>query len=167
VGIPRIDPHRQRGPLGRAYVRFARSRFGRWLGINIATRIDPFLMRITGGRVTVALVVPVAMLTTRGARSGQERVNPIVYFNDAEDVVLVASSFGREKHPAWYHNIRANPDVSLRVGGHEARFVGQQVEGPERERLWELACRVYPGYEDYRVRASHRQIPVLRLTPSA
>lgn len=165
MSIPRVDPHLQRGPLGRAYVRFARSPLGRWMGINIATKVDPFLMRVTGGRVTLGMILPVGLLTTRGARSGQQRVNPVVYFNDGDDVVLVASSFGRDRHPAWYHNIRANPDVSLRVGSSESRYVGTEVEGADRDRLWDLACRVYPGYEDYRVRASHRLIPVLRLTP--
>ena len=167
MSIPRVDPHRQRGPLGNAYVRFGRSRFGRWMGIYIATRVDPLLMRLTGGRVSLALVLPVAMLTTRGARSGRERVNPIVYFSDGDDVVVVASSFGREKHPAWYHNIRANPGVSLRVGRHEARYLAREVDGAERDQLWDLVRRVYPGYEDYRLRASNRVIPVLRLTSSA
>ena len=165
MSIPRVDPNRRRGPLGRAYVRFARSPLGRWIGINIATRVDPLLVRLTGGRVTLGVVLPVAMLTTRGARSGQERVNPIVYFNDGEDIVLIASSFGRERHPAWYHNIRAHPEVSLRVGATTGRYTGREVEGDERDRLWTLACQVYPGYEDYRLRASHRRIPVLRLVP--
>jgi deazaflavin-dependent oxidoreductase (nitroreductase family) len=105
------------------------------------------------------------MLTARGARSGQPRSTPVLYFSDADDVVLIASSFGRERHPAWYHNLRAHPDASLRVGRHHGHYRAREAEGEQRERLWSLANRVYPGFDDYQRRASHRRIPVVVLSP--
>jgi len=165
MSVPRVDPNRRRGPLGRLFLRFVRSRPGRWWGINVATRLDPWLLRVTGGRFSTPVVLPVAMLTARGARSGQPRTNPVLYFSDGEDVVLVASSFGRDRHPAWYHNLRANPEATLTVGRGGGRYRAHEAEGGERDRLWEAANRVYPGYDDYQRRASHRRIPVLVLSP--
>lgn len=159
-----VDPTRPHGPLTRAWHRLARTGFGRWYGIHVAAPVDSALLRRTGGRVRLVGSLPTATLTTTGAKSGQRRENPVVYFHDGDDVVLVASSFGRDKHPGWYHNLRAHPDVTL----NGRRFRAAEVsDAAEYERLFGLATRVYAGYADYRERtaAIGRRIPVLRLTP--
>lgn len=162
--LRRVDPTQPHGPLRRAWHRVARTRFGRWYGIHVAAPVDSALLRRTGGRVRLVGALPTATLATTGAKSGQRRENPVVYFHDGDDVVLVASSFGRDKHPGWYHNLRAHPEATL----NDQPFLATEVTDPdEYERLFGLAVRVYAGYADYRERtaAIGRRIPVLRLTP--
>ena len=167
--LPRVDPLGSRPRRVSAYAGFLRSAPGRWLGINVAPRVDPWLMRATRGKLSMALVLPSALLTTRGAKSGAKRVNPVLYFHDGNDVILVASSFGRESHPAWYHNLKANPEVQLGKGGGGDRYRSVEVAGDEeRDRVWALADRIYPLFDDYRRRAgaSGRTIPLVRLVPA-
>ena len=159
-----VDPTRPHGPVTRAWHRVARTAFGRWYGIHVAAPVDSALLRRTGGRVRLVGALPTATLATTGAKSGQRRENPVVYFHDGQDVVLVASSFGRDKHPGWYHNLCAHPDVT--VNGRPFRAT-EVTDEAEYERLFGLAVRVYAGYADYRERtaAIGRRIPVLRLAP--
>ena len=163
--IPQVDPLRPRtGALG-AVTRFALTKPGTWLFSEVAAKIDPVLMRASRGRVNLAAgLLPVVLLTVRGARSGVERTVPLVYFTDDDEVILIASSFGRPRYPAWYHNIKANPDVTLEAKGRRARFLAREVEGEDRERLYGLAKQLYTGYGNYEERtAGIRRVPVLRL----
>ena len=163
--LKRVDPSVPLNPAKNVLYAFARSSVGRWYGINVASRIDPWLLRHSGGRVRSVGSMPTALLGSTGAKSGQPRENPVLYFHDGSDVVLIASSFGREKHPAWYHNLVAHPACTL----NGLPFAAAEVtDAAEIERLYELATRVYPGYADYRRRtaAVGRRIPVLRLTPA-
>jgi deazaflavin-dependent oxidoreductase (nitroreductase family) len=142
--------------------------FGRSVGIHLAANLDPFLLRISGGRVATTAFFPVVNLIARGRKSGEERQTTLVYFTRAEEVILIASSFGREKNPAWYYNATANPDVELLVKGDRLPYRVRETEGEEREHLLDLAEQLYPGYGDYRRRtAGIRQIPVLALAPRA
>jgi len=145
---------------------FALSKAGTWYGINIAARVDPALMRMTRGRINLGgNVLPTLLLTVRGRKTGTERTVPLVYFSDGDDVILMASSFGRPKLPAWYHNVTASSEVTLTAGGVSGRFRVTEVEGPERDRLYEKAKQVYEGYGLYEERtAGIRRVPVLRLT---
>ena len=120
------------------------------------------LLRVSGGRLSTGLVLPTARLRTRGARSGEPRATAVLYFHDGDLVTIVASKAGREGNPAWFHNACANPDVMLGGEPYRARV----VEDPaERERLWRLADRVFPGFATYRRRArsAGREIPILQL----
>lgn len=159
--LTRIDPSTPHGALTRALHAFGRSPAGRWYGIAVASRVDPWLLRVTDGRLCSVGPMPTALLGHTGARSGQPRSNPLLYFHDGDDVVLVASSFGRDRHPAWYHNLRAHPECTLNGDPYLAREVEAEAE---RRRLYGLAVRLYPGYADYEARTT-RRIPVLRLTP--
>ncbi len=164
MALKRIDPTEPHGPLRRAYSATMRTSAGRWFAINVASRADTFLLSHSRGRVGFALTMPSAVLEHTGAKSGAPRSNPILYFHDGDDVILVASSFGRDKHPAWYHNLKAHPDC--KVGGEP--FTATEVEDPvEQIRLFALAIEVYAGYADYKVRtdAMGRRIPIMRLTP--
>jgi deazaflavin-dependent oxidoreductase (nitroreductase family) len=165
--IPQIDPTRERGWAREAFHRFGTSSAGRWYGINVASRIDPLLLRITGGRFATTSMLPLVLLGVRGRKSGELRTVPLVYFTEGEEVVLVASSFGRAKHPAWFLNVIANPEVELTAGGVTAKYRARRVEGEERARLYELARRNYAGYGDYEEMAGDREIPVLALAPMA
>lgn len=159
-----VDPRAHRGPVYRAYVRFLGTRLAAWLSIHVVWKVDPPLMRLTGGRLGMGLMLPTALLVTRGARSGRVRRNGVIYFHDGERVTIVASKLGAPEHPAWFHNARANPDVLL--GG--LPFRAEIVEGDsERARLWELADCVFPPYATYRERAARvgRTIPILQLAP--
>jgi deazaflavin-dependent oxidoreductase (nitroreductase family) len=139
---------------------------GRAMAMKVAARVDPTLMRLSGGRVGMGLMMPSVNVTTTGARSGRPRTVTLLYFTDGDDVILVASSFGREKHPAWYHNLKAHPEATLTARGGSGRYRAEEVtEEAERARLFALADRVYAGYADYRAMtaAAGRSIPLLRL----
>lgn len=166
MALKHVDPQAPLSLGKRALYAFGRSAVGRWYGINVAARVDPWLLERSNGRLRLVGSMPTALLRHVGARSGEPRSNPVVYFHDGRDVVLIASSFGREKHPAWYFNLVAHPD---RVSLNGEPFVAAEVTDPaEVERLYGLAVRVYPGFADYRERTARvgRRIPVLRLTPA-
>jgi F420H(2)-dependent quinone reductase len=128
--------------------------------------LDRVLIPLTRGRLKVALGQPILLLHTRGARSGEARTSPLLYTPHGEDFVVVASKAGSLAHPAWYHNIRANPDaVAVDVGGRRIPVRPRLVEGAEREDLWRRVNDNYNGYEVYKGRAGSRTIPVLLLEP--
>jgi deazaflavin-dependent oxidoreductase (nitroreductase family) len=110
----------------------------------------------------MGLIVPTALLETRGARSGRLRRNGVIYFHDGERVTIVASKRGLPEHPAWYHNLRKHPDVLYGGLPFRAELVEDEAE---RRRLWELADRVFPQYADYREQAARagRTIPIFQL----
>jgi deazaflavin-dependent oxidoreductase (nitroreductase family) len=167
TGVPRVDPRAKRGPANRAFSRFMRTDQGRWFAINVAARVDPHLLRATRGFVGFGLMLPSANLTTTGAKSGTPRTATILYFTDGADVILVASSFGRDRHPAWYHNLKAHPEATLERAGRSGRYVATEVDDEaERTRLFGLVDQLYPGYADYRDRAGAigRRIPIMRLS---
>jgi deazaflavin-dependent oxidoreductase (nitroreductase family) len=167
VPIPPVDPDKPPSRVKRMLTPFALSKAGTWYGIKVAARADPKLMKWTRGRVNLGgNILPTVLLTVRGRKSGVERIVPLVYFSEGDDVILMASSFGRAKFPAWYHNITANPDVTLTAGGVSERYRATEVQGPDRDRLYELAKRVYEGYGVYEDRTEGiRHVPVLRLMP--
>jgi len=107
---------------------------------------------------------PMLLLHHVGAKSGIKRTTPLVYVEDNPAVVLVASKGGHPKNPAWYHNLRANPDTTVQIGA-ERRAVHARVATPEeRERLWPKAVATYAGYRDYQ-RRTDRVIPLVILEP--
>jgi deazaflavin-dependent oxidoreductase (nitroreductase family) len=166
--IPGVDPAQSPSWFKRLMLPVALSGPGTWFYMNVASRIDPWLIRVTRGRVDSSFgLVPLVLLTTRGARSGRKRTVPLLYFTDGDDVVLMASSFGRPRYPAWYHNLKANPQATLYRRGRRGRYTAQEVQGADRDRLYELATRLYRGYRIYESRvAGVRRIPVLRLVPT-
>ena len=99
-----------------------------------------------------------------GAKSGTKRTTPLTYIEDGDDVVIVASKGGYPKHPAWFHNLRANPDTTAQIG-REHRAVHARVATPEeRARLWPKVVEAYSGYEGYQERTD-REIPLVILEP--
>jgi len=141
------------------------SRAGRWFGIEVGSRVDPTLLRLTRGRLATTSFFPLVLMTVPGRRSGASRTVPLVYFTQGEEVILTASSFGRAKHPAWYLNVKAHPEVELSAKGRRMPYVAREPEGEERDRLFALSKRLYQGYGLYEERARRRTIPVLALRP--
>ncbi len=94
-----------------------------------------------------------------------QRTSPLLYVRDGEDLVIVASKGGFPKHPAWFHNLKANPDTTVQVGSHQLPVHARVATPEERERLWPMAVKAYHGYEDYAVRSKGREIPLVVLEP--
>jgi deazaflavin-dependent oxidoreductase (nitroreductase family) len=102
------------------------------------------------------------LLHTTGARSGQERVNPVMYRKVGDDYVVFASKAGAPSHPDWYHNLLAHPRVSAEIGTQTHQFVARVAAGDERERIWSAHKSDNPGFADYEQKTT-RQIPVVIL----
>ncbi|MGD9619104.1 MAG: nitroreductase family deazaflavin-dependent oxidoreductase [Mycolicibacterium sp.] len=155
------------GIYRRGLERFGRSAPGNWFLTKVAPRIDPPLLRISGGRFSSAYPVPVMLLTTTGAKSGLPRQLPLLYATDGDSLILVASNYGRPGHPAWYRNLKANPTVEVLAGKHRGSYSASEITDPaERADAWAKALDVYAGYSDYEERAAGRQIPLIRLRRS-
>jgi deazaflavin-dependent oxidoreductase (nitroreductase family) len=122
--------------------------------------------RATGGRIGHRLpgAPPSLLLDHVGAKSATKRTTPLTYVRDGDNFVLVASKGGHPKHPAWFHNLRANPDVTIQVGS-ERKAVRARVATPEeRARLWPKVVATYSGYAGYQER-TEREIPLVILEP--
>lgn len=164
VQLKHVDPNRPRGWLHRAYAALANTRLGRFISVHVLWRLDPLLLRATGGRFGSGMgLIPTALLETKGARSGATRRNVVIYFHDGEQVTIVASKLGMARHPAWFHNLSANPEVTFGGIPMRATVVGDEAE---RERLWQLADRLFAPYAAYRREAAqaNRTIPIVQLT---
>ena len=120
--------------------------------------------RANGGKVTSGPFAgrPVLLLTTTGARSGQPRLAPVVYSRDGEHYVIVASKGGAPTHPAWYHNLLANPVVTVEVGRETFDARARVTEGAERDRLFAERAASSPSFAEYQRRTT-RVIPVVVL----
>ncbi|MHB8692064.1 MAG: nitroreductase family deazaflavin-dependent oxidoreductase [Solirubrobacteraceae bacterium] len=129
--------------------------------IGVHTRVYQLTGGVIGHRFPGA--PPTLLLDHVGANSGSARTTPLTYIDDDPDLVLVASKGGHPRNPAWYHNLRANPDTTVLVG-RERRAVHARVATPEeRERLWPTVLATYAGYGDYQ-RRTDREIPLVILT---
>src|SRR4051794_5113130 len=117
--LPYVDPQQRRGVIYRAYAPLVGTRAMGWLSRRLVWKLDPFLLRLSRGRIGMGLLLPTALLETRGARTGRLRRNGVIYFHDGERVTIVASKLGLPHHPAWVHNLRVHPDVKL--GGQQFR----------------------------------------------
>lgn len=156
---------RDKSVYDRLSQRFARTKVGGKLFITVFPAIDKRLIPLTRGRLKIAMGQPICLVHTRGARSGQPRSTPLLYTPRGDAMVLVASKAGAERNPAWYHNLKANPDVDVDVGGRRRPMHAREVEGAERDELWALVNDNYDGYDTYQHRAGGRRIPVLLLEP--
>jgi deazaflavin-dependent oxidoreductase (nitroreductase family) len=148
--------------------RFAASGPGSWLFARVLHHIDRPVYRLTRGRYTLASLatgLPIVMLTTTGARTGLPRSLPVLGLPTADGLVVIASNYGQERHPAWYHNLRKNPEGHVSVDGRTWRFRATEAQGDQRERIWQEGLEVYPGWSTYERRAPKRRIAVFVLQP--
>lgn len=158
-------PQAQKNWAEKVLQAFAQTRLGGWLFVNLFPAIDRRLLPLTRGKLSTGLGQPVVLLHVRGARSGLERTVPLLATKTGDTVLLVASKAGAKQHPAWFHNVRANPDVDVTVDGKRQQMTARVAEGEERARLWAIARDNYSGYATYQRRAGSRVIPVVALTP--
>jgi deazaflavin-dependent oxidoreductase (nitroreductase family) len=102
-----------------------------------------FVYRATGGKVAGRMFKsPVLLLNTTGRKSGAERTTPLLYLQDGEDIAIVASNGGARQHPAWYLNLRANPEATVEIGDRKLRVRAEQASPEEKERLWPVSAGI-------------------------
>jgi deazaflavin-dependent oxidoreductase (nitroreductase family) len=122
--------------------------------------------RANGGKVGGQFEgAPLLLLHSTGAKSGQARVNPMMYQADGDNFAVFASKAGAPTNPDWYHNVVANPSASIEVGDRTVDVVARVADGAERDRPWSRQKELYPGFADYEAKTS-RQIPVVVLEPT-
>jgi deazaflavin-dependent oxidoreductase (nitroreductase family) len=121
--------------------------------------------RANGGKVGGYFQgAPMVLLHHIGARSGTERVNPVVYLPAGHDMVIAATKGGSDANPDWYHNLRAHPRILVEVGTRTVTVEATEVTGDERDDLWRALVALRPGMADYETRTT-RVFPMFRLTP--
>ncbi|MEO8603244.1 MAG: nitroreductase family deazaflavin-dependent oxidoreductase [bacterium] len=136
--------------------------------IKAMSRLNTWAYRATGGRLGGKFVggAPVLLLTTVGRKSGEPRVAPLIYLQDNDRYVVVASKGGMDHHPLWYTNLVANPDVEVQVGRRVQRMRARTAGDAERTALWPRLVAIYRPYTDYQAR-TQRRIPLVVLEPVA
>jgi deazaflavin-dependent oxidoreductase (nitroreductase family) len=152
----------------RALRRLVASAPGAWFFARVLDHLDRPVYRLTRGRHTLSSLVsglPVVMVTTTGRRSGRPRTVPLLGLPTPGGMALIASNFGLERHPGWYHNLCAHPEAELEVAGRRQRCRAVEVEGERRAAIWQQGLLVYPGWAQYEARAPGRRIRVILLEP--
>ena len=132
----------------------------------ILHRVDGFFWKISGRRLFFSswlVGIPAFRITSIGAKSKQPRSLVLYGFSEGEQIALIASNFGQTHNPSWYYNLKANPKCQVEWRGTSREYIAREAVGEERERFWRLAVSYYKGYDLYKIRAAHRQIPVMIL----
>ena len=136
-----------------------------WPILRYGLKLHVLIYRATRGRIGHRFGggPPMLLLGHVGARSGVKRTTPLVYIRDGGNVV-VGSKGGHARHPAWFHNLKANPDATIQIGPTSHAVRARVAEPSERARLWPKALETYPGYAGYQARTA-REIPLVILEP--
>jgi deazaflavin-dependent oxidoreductase (nitroreductase family) len=165
--VPVVNPGRS--IAHRMVSRVAVSSLGLRFLRDIGSRVDPTLLRLTRGRVSSVWPFPAVVMTHVGAKRGRTRTSALVYFTDRGRVILIASNFGESRNPAWYHNVKANPIVTLYGRGIRGRFIAVEICGAERDRLFQRAKEAPGPYRKYEQAAAtrFRYVPVIAFTPQS
>lgn len=137
-----------------------------WPVLNQLMRGHATAYRLTRGLVghRVPGAPPSLLLDHVGAKSGAKRTSVLTYLADGDDLVIVASKGGHPRHPAWFHNLQAHPDVTIQVGSTRRPVHARVATPAERKRLWPKVVDIWGGYADYQ-RRTEREIPVVILEP--
>jgi len=129
------------------------------------TGTHTFFYRLSGGKLGSRFgKSPVLLLNTTGRKTGQRRTTPLLYLQDGDDLILVASNGGALKHPVWWLNLQAKPEAEVEIGRRKLRVTARQADAAERERLWPLLVAMYGNYAEYQKKTA-REIPVVILHP--
>ena len=134
--------------------------------IGVMSRLNTWVYRLSGGRLAGRFPggAPVLLLTTIGRKSGQPKTAPLLYLQDGDDYVVVASKGGMSQHPLWFKNLEANPRVEVEVGSRKIGATARRATREEKAALWPKLVGMYSSYADYQARTT-RDIPVVILTP--
>ncbi|SOD70729.1 deazaflavin-dependent oxidoreductase (nitroreductase family) [Jatrophihabitans sp. GAS493] len=106
---------------------------------------------------------PLLILHSTGARTGEARLNPMMYLADGDKFYVFASKAGADTNPDWYHNLTAHPEASIEVGTDKVDVTAAEVTGPARDEIYARQAKLYPGFAEYEAKTS-RVIPVMELT---
>ena len=132
---------------------------------KLFSSLHAFWYRLFRGRLVGKMgKAPILLLTTTGRKTGKERELPLLYQQEGDVIYIVASNGGRPHHPAWYLNLRDNPEVKVRIGTDERTMVARTANDDERARIWPKMTAVYKSYDSY-VKKTDRHIPVVILDP--
>lgn len=141
--------------------RFASTPVGVAILRHTAHHLDRLIITVTRGRSSfagVATGIPVVMLTTTGAKSGERRTVAVYGIPHPDGLALIASNFGGARHPAWYHNLKAHPEATVSIGRDTWDATARLATPDERDRIWAKGLELYPGWRKYEVRAGDRHI---------
>lgn len=117
----------QPSPLFRAGAKLMGTGAARRFLRRYGWRIDRAVIKATNGHMSMSLVMPEVLLTHTGAKTGKKRTTPLTYFTDRGRVIVIASNYGGDRHPAWFHNVKAHPRVTLSTRGYTGTFVGEEI----------------------------------------
>jgi deazaflavin-dependent oxidoreductase (nitroreductase family) len=138
---------------------------GSWLVKHVASRVDPVLFRATNGRftMTVTPTLPMLTMTATGRTSGKPRSVQLAYHADGDDMLVVASAMGQERHPGWRYNIEADPEVEVQVRGERFAATARVLSDEEKQAVWPAIREAIPQMRTYEQRTD-RNIRVFRLS---
>lgn len=137
-----------------------------WKAFNGAAKIQTRIFRLTNGRFGAKMMgAPVGIVHHTGAKSGQHRVNPLIYLEDDGRWLIVASKGGTNRHPAWFHNLKAHPDTEIELPGRTVAVRARVLDEAERAEAWPKLVAIYKPYAQYQEHAGDRIIPVVSLDP--
>ncbi len=145
-------------------VRASSSKLGGIFYYVVCRRIDSVLIPLTKGRLSMGPPGQTTLITTRGAKSGAPRKASLAFLWQGDDMVLVASKGGSPHHPAWYHNLKADPHVVVQHRGGIEQRIAREAEGEERDRLFARMAGSFANFAAYQKRAVNRKIPVMVLS---
>jgi deazaflavin-dependent oxidoreductase (nitroreductase family) len=131
-------------------------------------RMDTVVLNWTQGKKNLTQMftgLPVVVITTTGAKSGNTRTIPLAGIPDGEKIILVPTHFGQHNYPAWYYNLLANPKARLGQNGYSSEYIARIANQDEWGDYWNLAVHYYPGYQSYLERSGDRDIPLFVLEP--
>ena len=135
--------------------------------IKTVSAMHEFWYRLTGGLLGGSVMGrSILLLTTTGRKTGTRRTTPLLYLEDGENLVVIASNGGHPRHPAWWLNLEQTPQAEVQIRSEKRRVSAEEATGEERERLWRAVVEVYSGYEGYQ-KSTKRRIPLVILRPEA
>lgn len=151
--------------------KIASSRPGAWFFSRTEHHFDKAVLKLTNNKASLTSLLagfPVVMLTSTGAKSGLPRVIPLLGIQDESEpkkIGLIASNWGKGNHPAWYYNLKANPEATISIAGQTGDYVAHEADGEEYEKYWKSALGIHKGYSSYQERAGGRHIPIMVMAP--
>ena len=125
--------------------------------------LDVPLMRLTGARFNLTMGLPSILLTTTGAKSGKARTSPLLYVHLGNEIAIIGTRFGGNRHAGWVYNLRANPEATVVRDGEQYNVRAREATEEEREAIWREADKIYLGFSKYRDRITDREIPIFVL----
>jgi len=137
-----------------------------WKVFNGFAKLNVVVFRATRGKVGAKMMgAPVGLVHHVGAKSGTHRVQPLIYLEESGRWLIVASKGGTDRHPAWFHNLKANPDTEIELPGRKVAVRARVLDADERAEVWPKLVAIYKPYAQYQEHAGDRVIPVVSLDP--